>query len=95
MSEFLGIPQHQRPLPRDWVRENQEPTFEEDLTINQIQQNQGGVVVPPRIEPHVPMEPRVLMVNRNQNVDDIIWQVRHDDVAANNNLAAIVERIMV
>ncbi|XP_050895309.1 uncharacterized protein LOC127101926 [Lathyrus oleraceus] len=35
------------------------------------------------------------MVNRNQNVDDIIRQVRHDDVAADNNLAAIVERIMV
>ncbi|XP_050878112.1 uncharacterized protein LOC127081926 [Lathyrus oleraceus] len=35
------------------------------------------------------------MVNRNQNVDDIIRQVRHDNVAADNNLAAIVERIMV
>ncbi|XP_050889188.1 uncharacterized protein LOC127094389 [Lathyrus oleraceus] len=35
------------------------------------------------------------MVNRNQNADDIIWQVRHDDVAADNNLAVIVERIMV
>ncbi|KAI5388208.1 hypothetical protein KIW84_074051 [Lathyrus oleraceus] len=95
MSEFLGIPQHQHPLPRDWVRENQEPTFEEDLTINQIPQNQGGIVVPPRIEPHVPREPRVLMVNRNQNDDDVIRQVRHDDVAANNNLTNIVERIMV
>ncbi|XP_050908201.1 uncharacterized protein LOC127121810 [Lathyrus oleraceus] len=95
MFEFLGIPQHQRPLPRDWVRENQKATFEEDLTINQIPQNQGGVVLPPRIEPHVPREPRVLMVNRNQNADDIIRQVRHDDMAADNNLAAIVERIMV
>ncbi|XP_050875746.1 uncharacterized protein LOC127079408 [Lathyrus oleraceus] len=35
------------------------------------------------------------MVNRNQNADDIIRQVRYDDVAVNNNLAAIVERIMV
>ncbi|XP_050895285.1 uncharacterized protein LOC127101898 [Lathyrus oleraceus] len=95
MSEFLGIPQHQRPLPRDWVRENQELTFEEDLTIKQIPQNQGGIVVPPRVEPHVPREPRVLMVNRNQNADDIIQQVQHDDVAADNNLAVIVERIMV
>ncbi|XP_050895146.1 uncharacterized protein LOC127101742 [Lathyrus oleraceus] len=34
------------------------------------------------------------MVNRNQNVDDIIRQVRHDDLAADNNLAAMVERIM-
>lgn len=95
MSEFLGIPQHQCPLPRDWVRENQEPRLEEDLTINQIPQNQGGIVVPPRIEPHIPREPRVLMVNRNQNADDIIRQVRYDNVTADNNLAAIVERIMV
>ncbi|XP_050918465.1 uncharacterized protein LOC127135882 [Lathyrus oleraceus] len=35
------------------------------------------------------------MVNRNQNADDIIRQVRHDDMAADNNLAAIVERIIV
>ncbi|XP_050889997.1 uncharacterized protein LOC127095334 [Lathyrus oleraceus] len=35
------------------------------------------------------------MVNRNQNADDIIRQVRHDDVAADNNLASIVERTMV
>lgn len=40
-------------------------------------------------------EPRVLMVNRNQNADDIIRQVRHDDVATDNNLTAITERIMV
>ncbi|XP_050895609.1 uncharacterized protein LOC127102255 [Lathyrus oleraceus] len=35
------------------------------------------------------------MVNRNENDDDIIRQIRHDDVTADNNLAAIVERIMV
>ncbi|XP_050896007.1 uncharacterized protein LOC127102705 [Lathyrus oleraceus] len=34
------------------------------------------------------------MVNRNQNGDDIIRQVRHDYVAADNNLAAIVEIVM-
>ncbi|XP_050919349.1 uncharacterized protein LOC127136881 [Lathyrus oleraceus] len=35
------------------------------------------------------------MVNRNQNPDNIIRQVRHDDLAADNNLVAMVERIMV
>ncbi|XP_050916265.1 uncharacterized protein LOC127131380 [Lathyrus oleraceus] len=34
------------------------------------------------------------MVNRNQNVDDVIQQIRHDDMAADNNLAAMIERIM-
>ncbi|XP_050888874.1 uncharacterized protein LOC127094047 [Lathyrus oleraceus] len=35
------------------------------------------------------------MVNRNQNVDNVIRQIRHDDMAANNNQAALVERIVV
>ncbi|XP_050890325.1 uncharacterized protein LOC127095718 [Lathyrus oleraceus] len=34
------------------------------------------------------------MVNRNQNVDNVIQQIRHDDMAVDNNLAAMVERIM-
>ncbi|XP_050876761.1 uncharacterized protein LOC127080493 [Lathyrus oleraceus] len=34
------------------------------------------------------------MVNINQNVDDVIQQIRHNDMAADNNLAAMVERIM-
>ncbi|XP_050919338.1 uncharacterized protein LOC127136868 [Lathyrus oleraceus] len=35
------------------------------------------------------------MVNRNQNTDNVIRHIQHDDMAAGNNLAAMVERIMV
>ncbi|XP_050918982.1 uncharacterized protein LOC127136477 [Lathyrus oleraceus] len=35
------------------------------------------------------------MVNRNQNANNVIRQIRHDNMAADNNLAAMVERIMV
>ena len=35
------------------------------------------------------------MVNRNQNVDNVIRKIRHDDMATNNNLKAMVKRIMV
>ncbi|XP_050916362.1 uncharacterized protein LOC127131484 [Lathyrus oleraceus] len=35
------------------------------------------------------------MVNRNQNANDIIRQVQHDDLSVDNNLASMVERIMV
>lgn len=35
------------------------------------------------------------MVNRNQNADNVIRQIRHDDMATDNNLAVMVERIMV
>ncbi|XP_050920214.1 uncharacterized protein LOC127137835 [Lathyrus oleraceus] len=67
MSALLGVPQSHRHPPRDWIRENQGVTFEEDPTINQIPQNQP------------PLE----------------MQIRHDDMAADNNLATMVERIMV
>ncbi|XP_050876715.1 uncharacterized protein LOC127080438 [Lathyrus oleraceus] len=35
------------------------------------------------------------MVNRNQNIDNVIRHIRHDDMAADNNLVAMIERIMV
>ena len=94
---------------RDWIRENQGLVFGEDVTINQTPQNapqanvvnQGvaveqPVVEPPKVIPQVPreVEPRVVMVNRNQNVDEVIQHIRHDNIAADNNLAAMVERIM-
>lgn len=59
--------------------------------------NQEAGIGPSRIESQIPRErePRVVMVNRNQNADNVIWKIRHDDLEANNNLAAMVERIMV
>ncbi|XP_050889747.1 uncharacterized protein LOC127095044 [Lathyrus oleraceus] len=35
------------------------------------------------------------MVNKNQDVDEVLHQVRHDDRAGDNNLVAMVERIIV
>ncbi|XP_050878325.1 uncharacterized protein LOC127082144 [Lathyrus oleraceus] len=35
------------------------------------------------------------MVNRNQNVDNVIRKIQHDDMATYNNLEAMVKRIMV
>lgn len=105
MTDFFGVPHPHRHPPRDWIRGNQRVTFEEDPTINQIPQNQpptkmvnqGVGVEPPRVEPQIPRErePRIVMVNRNQHVDNVIRQILHDDMAADNNLAAMVERIMV
>ena len=71
--------------------------------------NQGVMVEMPRVtnveihrvepfrqEPNVlrQPEPRVRMVNRNQNIDEVLYQVRQDNMATNNNLKAMVERIM-
>lgn len=64
--------------------------------------NQGIRVEPPRVEAHrveqrIPRErePQVVLENRHQYVDELIQQIRRDDMAANNNLTAMVERIMV
>ena len=35
------------------------------------------------------------MVNRNQNTDELIQQVRHQNYGTNNNLTAMIERIMI
>ena len=34
------------------------------------------------------------MVNKNQDADKVIHHIRRDDMAEDNNLAAMVERIM-
>ena len=103
ITDFFGVPQPPRPPQREWIRENQGVILDEDVTINQIPRvaNQGVVgeqpiVEPPRVNPQVPRvaEPRVVMVNRNQNADEVVQQIRHDNIAADNNLAAMVERIM-
>ena len=35
-----------------------------------------------------------MLVNRNQNDNEVIYQVRQDNMVVDNNLAAMVERIM-
>ncbi|XP_050908612.1 uncharacterized protein LOC127122291 [Lathyrus oleraceus] len=64
-------------------------------------ENLGGAVKQHRVEPprnqlRVPIEeePIIALVNRNQNADNIVQQMRHNDMAADNNMAAMVERIM-
>lgn len=112
ITDFFGVPQPPQHPQRGWMIENQGIAFEEDPTINQVQQNQRNIpqtnmvnkgvgVEPPRVEsprpePPIPRErqPRVVMVNRNQYADEVIHQIRRDDIVANNNRVAMVERIM-
>ncbi|XP_058774451.1 uncharacterized protein LOC131648739 [Vicia villosa] len=47
------------------------------------------------IQQEVPEEqPRVVMVNREQNADEVIHRVRRDNMATENNLTTLIERIM-
>lgn len=40
-------------------------------------------------------QPPVLVVNRDQDADQVVRQVRQENLLGENNLAAIVGRIMV
>lgn len=76
-----------------YMVENQGVTFEEDLSTNQVRQNQRDIhranvanlegsveqhrVEPPRNQPRVLIEeePRISLVNRNQNADNLVQQM--------------------
>lgn len=82
IANSFGVRQSPRQLQREKLVENQGATLEEDPTINQTQQNahmvdmanQGVGVEPPRVEQPVPIErePKVLMVIKNQDADEVI-----------------------
>ena len=74
------------------VQQNQRNASQENML------NQGGIVEVARVVNVKPFrqvpqilrqpEPRVMLVNRNQNADEVLYKVRRD------NVAAMVKRIM-
>lgn len=88
ITDFFGAPQALVRQPRrEWMVEKQRLILEEDPTINQTQQfipkgvkvDQGQQGEHRRVKQQIHREieaPRVMMVNRNQNVDGIIHRVR-------------------
>lgn len=68
-----------------------------------VQQNMGaaddetvhqGQVVNNQPLRNLMVEPPIIVVNRNQEVDQVVEQIRHEDFVVENNLATIFERIM-
>lgn len=105
IAYFFGVPQAPRQLQREQVVENQGAILEKNPAINQAHRNaprmhmanQGVGVEHPIIEQQVPRErePRVVMVNKNQDADEVLHRIRHDDMEGDNNLDTMVKRIMV
>lgn len=59
--------------------------------------NQGQQFVPQVVEQWKPKEvkrPPVLVVNRDQDADQVVRQVRQENLLGENNLATMFERIM-
>lgn len=92
LCNFLGAPQVlvlQAPLAVRMaapVQQNMGAADDETVHQGQVVNNQ-----PPR-NPMV--EPPRIVVNRNQEADQVVEQIRHEDLVVENNLATIVERIM-
>lgn len=59
-----------------------------DCRISQGQRLRGEQKIPRE------REPRVVMVDRNQNTNEVVQQFLHDNMVADINLAGLVERIM-
>lgn len=60
----------------------------DDETVHQGQIMNNQPLRDPRVE-----IPRIL-VQRNQEADQVVEQIRHENLVVENNLAIIVERIM-
>ena len=53
--------------------------------------HQGKMLVPPR---NLIVDPPRVLVHRHQEADQIVDQIRQEDLAVENNLTTIIERIM-
>ena len=89
LCNFLGAP----PVPiRHATPVRLNPPGQVDMgTIEDETFHQGQVAGPHR---NVVVEPPRVLVNRQQEADQILDQIRHEDPVVENNLTTIVERIM-
>ena len=91
IGDFLGAPRAQvrqnlTPLPRI-----ETPVWQQEMTDDTVEQEYQEFEHIPRVE----WSPPVVLVNRNQDPDQVVRQVRHDAAMGEQNLEAIVERIIV
>ncbi|XP_050896651.1 uncharacterized protein LOC127103431 [Lathyrus oleraceus] len=91
IEDFLGAPRaqvHQNPTPPP---RPETPIRQEEMTDDTIEQEYQEFEHIPRVARSPPM----VLVNRNQDPDQEVQQVRHDAAMWEQNLEAIVERIIV
>ncbi|XP_050916415.1 uncharacterized protein LOC127131541 [Lathyrus oleraceus] len=91
IGDFLGAPRAQvrrnpTPPPRP-----ETPIRQEEMTDDTVEQEYQEFEHIPRVA----RRPPVVLVNRNQDPDQVVRQVRHDATMGEQNLEAIIERIIV
>ncbi|KAK2422316.1 hypothetical protein QL285_032860 [Trifolium repens] len=103
IADFFGapqVPQIQNVVPLQIVQApNNAIVPAQNNIVNPINQVQQPVsVVEPQVQfqaqPQVEQNPGIVLVNRNQNVDDVVRNVQNNNFAGQNNIANLVETIL-
>jgi len=81
IPQILNIPQIQNTQPVQIV----EHVFQRQQLVPQHQP----------VEPMIPAQQGVILVNRNHDADEVVWNVQQQNIGAHNNIAKLVEKIMV
>ncbi|XP_050896339.1 uncharacterized protein LOC127103095 [Lathyrus oleraceus] len=91
IGDFFGAPRAQvrhNPTPHPRPKT---PFRQEEMTKDALEQEYQEFEHIPRVA----RRPPVVLVNRNQDPEQVVRQVRHDATVGEQNLEAIVERIIV
>jgi hypothetical protein len=56
---------------------------------------QAQLQAQPQVQPQVEPNPPLVLVNRNQNADEVVRNVQQNNLGAQNNIANLVEAILV
>lgn len=96
IADFFGTPQVQvRPIVQPQLAR---PVQNKRIVLEENVVNQGQQFVPHAVKQERLREadrPPVLVDNRNQDADQVVHQVRQENLVGKNNLAAMVEIKMV
>jgi len=49
---------------------------------------------PQPVEPIIQGQPEVILIDRNDNADEVVWNVQQQNIGVHNNIANLVENIM-
>ncbi|XP_058774914.1 uncharacterized protein LOC131649179 [Vicia villosa] len=98
IAYFFGAPQSTGQRRRNRIEIQEEPTINQvhPPRQNVVEGEMGALVKQQGVRQQIPKEQprRVVVVNREQNVNEVIQIVRQDNMVEENNLNTMIDRIM-
>ena len=70
--------------------QNQQPL----RLIEPMVQRPHHVPQPQPVEPVIQGQPQVILVDRNNNADEVVWNVQQQNIGVHNNIANLFENMM-